>query len=390
MSPASRPRSVARNGRRACAARCSKAVVGQDARHRARAGGAARRRPRADRGHAGSRQDAAGQEPRHGDGPRVRARPVHARPAAQRRRRHDGLPAAARRVHAPTSARSSPTWCSPTRSTARRPRCRARCSRRCRSARSPSAASRIALPRPFLVMATQNPVEQEGTYPLPEAQTDRFLFKLHRRLPGRARGARHARALGPDHAAAARCAPVSSAAELLALRAGVDEVYVSEELQRYVLALVRATRDLAAGRGAAMNGGPPPLAFGASPRATLALVQAARALAFVRGQDYVTPALVQELVLRRRAPPRRPHLRGRGRADHARRRSCAASSRPLRSRRAPDERIPTAPPTARRRGAGESPRLLPPSAHPPPPSALRASADRRLRRRGTRLTCTRT
>ena len=151
------------------------------------------------------------------------------------------------------------------------------------------------LPRPFLVMATQNPVEQEGTYPLPEAQTDRFLFKLHGRLPGRARGARHARALGPGHPASPSVRAVSSAAELLALRAEVDEVYVSEELQRYVLALVRATRDLAAGRGTAMNGGPPPLAFGASPRATLALVQAARALAYVRGQDYATPAMVQEL-----------------------------------------------------------------------------------------------
>jgi MoxR-like ATPase len=149
------------------------------------------------------------------------------------------------------------------------------------------------LPHPFLVMATQNPIEQEGTYPLPEAQTDRFLFKLvvdypcedaeHRMLKRWGQITRH-----PELRA------VSSAEELLALRAAVDNVYVSEDLQRYVLALVRATRALAAGAGPAMDG-PRKLAFGASPRATLALVQAARALAFVRGQDYATPALVQEL-----------------------------------------------------------------------------------------------
>jgi MoxR-like ATPase len=151
-----------------------------------------------------------------------------------------------------------------------------------------------ALPRPFLVMATQNPVEQEGTYPLPEAQTDRFLFKLvvdypseHEEFGMLGRWSQVTRQ--PSVQA------VSSADELLALRAEVDEVYVSDDLQRYVLALVRATRDLAHGHGPAVNGGPPPLAFGASPRATLALVQAARALAYVRGQDYATAAMVQDL-----------------------------------------------------------------------------------------------
>src|SRR5690606_34676413 len=82
---------------------------------------------------------------------------------------------------------------------------------------------------------------------------------------------------------------VSSAAELLALRESVDAVYVSEDLQRYVLALVRATRALAAADGGRV------LAFGASPRASLALVQAARALAFIRGAEFVAPAVVQEL-----------------------------------------------------------------------------------------------
>jgi len=152
------------------------------------------------------------------------------------------------------------------------------------------------LPRPFLVMATQNPIEQEGTYPLPEAQIDRFLFKLIVDYPSERAEHDMLKRWGaitrqPELRA------VSSAAELVALREAVDAVYVSDELQRYVLALVRATRGLAAGTGPSVDAGPKTLSFGASPRASLALVQAVRALAFVRGQDYATPALVQELFL---------------------------------------------------------------------------------------------
>ena len=120
----------------------------------------------------------------------VRAHPVHARPAARRPHRHAHLPPAGRRRSPPRRARSSPTSCSPTRSTARPPRCRARCSRPCRSARSPSATRPSRCPIPFLVLATQNPIEQEGTYPLPEAQVDRFMLEGEGRLPdprGRAR-----------------------------------------------------------------------------------------------------------------------------------------------------------------------------------------------------------
>jgi len=152
-----------------------------------------------------------------------------------------------------------------------------------------------ALPRPFLVMATQNPVEQEGTYPLPEAQTDRFLFKLIVDYPSESAERGMLKRWG-QVTSQPELRAVSSASELLALRAAVDSVYVSDELQGYVLALVRATREMAAGRGPSINGGGKKLAFGASPRATLALVQAARALAFVRGQDFATPALVQELM----------------------------------------------------------------------------------------------
>ena len=84
-----------------------------------------------------------------------------------------------------SSGPSSPTWSSPTRSTAPRPRCRARSSRPCRSARSPSATRRYPLPEPFVVMATQNPIEQEGTYPLPEAQIDRFMIMVKVGYPTR-------------------------------------------------------------------------------------------------------------------------------------------------------------------------------------------------------------
>ena len=96
--------------------------------------------------------------------------------------------------------------------------------------------------------------------------------------------------------------PVSSAEELMALRVCVDKVHVSEELQRCMLAMVRATRspaapDLAEGQGKTKHVPLSALSFGASPRATLALVQAVRALAFVRGQDFATPELVQEIFL---------------------------------------------------------------------------------------------
>jgi len=157
------------------------------------------------------------------------------------------------------------------------------------------------LPRPFLVMATQNPIEQEGTYPLPEAQTDRFLFKLIVQYPTALEEHRMMRRWG-QITQQPQLTPVSSAEELMALRVCVDKVHVSEELQRYMLALVRATRspadpDLAEGQGKTKHVPLSALSFGASPRATLALVQAVRALAFIRGQDFATPELVQEIFL---------------------------------------------------------------------------------------------
>jgi MoxR-like ATPase len=154
------------------------------------------------------------------------------------------------------------------------------------------------LPRPFFVMATQNPVEQEGTYPLPEAQTDRFLFKLIVDYPSAEEESAMMQRWGQVTKEPALAA-VSSGEELLALRAEVDRIHLSPAVQGYILALVRSTRKLAERDGGTKRY----LNFGASPRASLALYQAGRALAWLRGQDYLSPALVQELapdVLRHR------------------------------------------------------------------------------------------
>jgi len=172
------------------------------------------------------------------------------------------------------------------------------------------------LPRPFFVMATQNPVEQEGTYPLPEAQTDRFLLKLLVDYPTADEEAAMMERWG-QVARQPEIKAVSSGEELLALRPQVDAVHVAPTVRSYILSLVRATRALAGhgdaegkpidGRAAneppANKNGLRPLEFGASPRASLALYQAGKALACLRGQDYLTPALVQEIapeVLRHR------------------------------------------------------------------------------------------
>jgi MoxR-like ATPase len=148
------------------------------------------------------------------------------------------------------------------------------------------------LPRPFFVMATQNPVEQEGTYPLPEAQTDRFLFKLLVDYPTAEEESLMMQRWGLVTKQPALAA-VSGGEELLALRAEVDRMHVAPALQAYILALVRGTRELADTSGVSKRH----LSFGASPRASLALYQAGRALAWLRGMDYVSPALIQELSL---------------------------------------------------------------------------------------------
>ncbi|MEE1928055.1 MoxR family ATPase [Streptomyces sp. TRM 70351] len=145
------------------------------------------------------------------------------------------------------------------------------------------------LPEPFLVAATQNPVEYEGTYPLPEAQLDRFLLKLNVPLPSREDEVsvltRHAEGFNPQDLQAAGVRTVAGPDELAAARAAVAMTAVSAEVTGYIVDICRATRES------------PSLALGASPRGATALLSTARAWAWLTGRDYVTPDDVKALAL---------------------------------------------------------------------------------------------
>jgi MoxR-like ATPase len=157
------------------------------------------------------------------------------------------------------------------------------------------------LPEPFMVLATQNPIEQEGTYPLAEAQVDRFMMKLKVTYPSRVEEGEIL-----DRMLVARelkANPVLERDRLLALREVVDAVYLDNKLRGYILDLVFASRDP---RSAGLPDLADLISFGASPRATLFLARAAKALAMVRGRGYVIPEDVKELapdVLRHRIIP---------------------------------------------------------------------------------------
>jgi MoxR-like ATPase len=145
------------------------------------------------------------------------------------------------------------------------------------------------LPKPFFVMATQNPVEQDGTYPLPEAQMDRFLFKLVMDYPNYEDEMTVMDRWGLITEQPAITA-VSSGEELLQIRKIVDKIHVSQAIKAYILDLVRATRELAKPMP---EGQLRPLNFGASPRACLALYQAGKAMAWLQDMDHVSPEHVQ-------------------------------------------------------------------------------------------------
>jgi MoxR-like ATPase len=146
------------------------------------------------------------------------------------------------------------------------------------------------LDQPFLVMATQNPIEQEGTYPLPEAQLDRFLLKVKVDYPSR-QDERQVLEMSLT-GAIPLVTPVASREDLLAARTAVHEVVIDDTLKDYVVQLVQATRRPAAYRMAELA---PLIAYGASPRATIALAHAARAHAFLEGRAYTTPDDVKAL-----------------------------------------------------------------------------------------------
>jgi MoxR-like ATPase len=141
------------------------------------------------------------------------------------------------------------------------------------------------LPQPFMVLATQNPVDQEGTYTLPEAQMDRFLFRVHLDYPTEQEELEVMRRMATT-AAQPKLAQVMSAEQLLALRALVNRVRVDEQLERYILRLVRATRDpKSVGKGAIEAY----IAMGASPRGSISLNLAVRAHALLHGRHYAMP-----------------------------------------------------------------------------------------------------
>jgi MoxR-like ATPase len=154
------------------------------------------------------------------------------------------------------------------------------------------------LEEPFLVLATQNPIEQEGTYPLPEAQVDRFMLKLFVGYPTRDEEKEVLRRMAGKEPIPVR--HVATPQAIMAARKRIAELYMDERIVDYIVDIVEATRDPKAAKLDALA---PLIQFGASPRATLSMAQASRALAFLRGRAYVTPDDVKSVapdVLRHR------------------------------------------------------------------------------------------
>jgi len=154
------------------------------------------------------------------------------------------------------------------------------------------------LDEPFLVLATQNPIEQEGTYPLPEAQVDRFMLKLHVGYPTRDEEKEILRRMAGGESIAVR--QVATPETIMSARKRITELYMDERIVDYIVSIVHATRYPAE---AGLKDLKPLIEFGASPRATLALAQASRAHAFLRQRAFVTPDDVKAIapdVLRHR------------------------------------------------------------------------------------------
>ncbi len=157
----------------------------------------------------------------------------------------------------------------------------------------------FALEAPFMVMATQNPIEQEGTYPLPEAQVDRFMLKLNIDYPSKDEELQIIRRMAQTNKKI-ELKPVVQPQTILKARSVVDEVYVDEKIEKYILDIVFATRSPQSYNLAGLND---MIQYGASPRASIYLIICARAYAFMQGRGYVTPQDVKSIgmdVLRHR------------------------------------------------------------------------------------------
>jgi MoxR-like ATPase len=148
----------------------------------------------------------------------------------------------------------------------------------------------FGLPEVFLVLATQNPLEQEGTYPLPEAQLDRFMMKVIVTYPNHVEERAILEAMATTEPAL-DVTPVVSGDEILAARRVVNSIYIDDKIKEYIVNIVLATRDPKAAK-VDLNGY---LEYGASPRATINLTMAARASAFLAGRAYVTPQDVKNI-----------------------------------------------------------------------------------------------
>jgi len=144
--------------------------------------------------------------------------------------------------------------------------------------------STYRLEEPFLVLATQNPIEQEGTYALPEAQVDRFMLKLRVGYPSRDEEREIMRRMAGGHAI--DVSHVATPEAILEARGRIADLYMDDRIVDYIVDIVHATREPAA---AGLKELVPLIEFGASPRATIALAQASRAHAFLRGRAFVTP-----------------------------------------------------------------------------------------------------
>jgi MoxR-like ATPase len=149
------------------------------------------------------------------------------------------------------------------------------------------------LDKPFLVMATQNPIEQEGTYPLPEAQLDRFMFKVCVSYPS----------MEEEHQVMKRMSsstpkltvePVMTADDIIGMRRTMDEIFSSEEIEKYILRLIDATRNPAKYQLQELEGF---INHGASPRASIFLLKGAKAHAFLNSRNYVTPQDVKSIAM---------------------------------------------------------------------------------------------
>lgn len=150
------------------------------------------------------------------------------------------------------------------------------------------------LAHPFLVLATQNPVEQEGTYPLPEAQVDRFMLKLTVGYPSKEEEMQIMRLMSKRGGEKTELKKVVTPEKILEARATINDIYIDEKVEEYIINLIFATRQPAAHGLSEMA---PLISFGASPRASINLNRAARAEAFMQHRGYVTPEDVREIAL---------------------------------------------------------------------------------------------